>query len=308
MIITVPKSYVVSGLPLRCNKDDFTLTEPATCKSVLSVQFLSSYRLICIHQSRILSFRSFPVFLLPDLPSSVTALSFLLSSWVTAWLTFVTYKSVVYVQFLSSYCLTHVYYLQLLRFIQFLSSYCLTYFRHLQLCHFCSFSELVLPKFLTYNSVVSILFLSSYCLMRFRELQFSCLCPVPDFLPPGSLPSVNLCCYPTFSAFLLPGLYPSFSALLFPFISYVPTAWLTSVTCESLASASLPAFLPHSRLRHLITALLPPGSRLSLERRYYPSYSKHTCLFVALFVVDRGLMCNKLQYFIWLIHHTCIIV
>ena len=42
MIITVPKSYVVSGLPLWCNKDDFTLTEPSTC------------------------YRTFPLFLPPD--------------------------------------------------------------------------------------------------------------------------------------------------------------------------------------------------------------------------------------------------
>lgn len=31
MIITVPKSYVVSGLPLWRNKDDFTPSEPANC-------------------------------------------------------------------------------------------------------------------------------------------------------------------------------------------------------------------------------------------------------------------------------------
>lgn len=57
MIITVPKSYVVSGLPLWCNKDDFTLTEPATCFRTFP-GFLQ--------RAQLLRFLSFPVFLPPD--------------------------------------------------------------------------------------------------------------------------------------------------------------------------------------------------------------------------------------------------
>ena len=62
IIITVPKSYVVSGLPLWCNKDDFTLTEPATCFRT----FPGSYRLTRVQRAQLLRFRTFPGFLPPD--------------------------------------------------------------------------------------------------------------------------------------------------------------------------------------------------------------------------------------------------
>lgn len=96
IIITVPKSYVVSGLPLWCNKDDFTLTEPATC------------------------FRTFPGFLPPDSRPTGTAPSFPAISRVpTASLASTWRGSFLSIQFLGSCFLTTTLQLQL---------YCFCYF------------------------------------------------------------------------------------------------------------------------------------------------------------------------------------
>lgn len=97
MIITVPKSYVVSGLPLWCNKDDFTLTEPATC------------------------FRTFPGFLPPDSRPTGTAPTLPAISRVpTAWLASTRRGSFLSVQSLGSCFLTTTLQLQLSCFCCFL--------------------------------------------------------------------------------------------------------------------------------------------------------------------------------------------
>jgi hypothetical protein len=97
IIITVPKSYVVSGLPLWCNKDDFTLTEPATC------------------------FRTFPGFLPPDSRPTGTAPSFPSISRVpTAWPASTRRGSFLSVQSLGSCFQTITLQLQLSCFCCFL--------------------------------------------------------------------------------------------------------------------------------------------------------------------------------------------
>ena len=146
MIITVPKSYVVSGLPLWCNKDDFTLTEPATC------------------------FRPVHGFLQPDSRPPDTASSFPAISRVpTAWLWSTGHSSFVSGHFPGSYRLARIHQARLLCFC------CCVLPPGLRLSHFSCFRSV--SGFLTPEwrpSVVPVLFTFS--------LRFYCLAFVRIFL------------------------------------------------------------------------------------------------------------------------------
>ena len=184
MIITVPKSYVVSGLPLWCNKDDFTLTEPATCfrpvhgflqpdsrppdtassfpaisrvptawlwstghSSFVSGHFPGSYRLARIHQARLLCFCSVPWFLLPDDGSSTTTVLFLLLCF-TAWIAPITFLLFPFSFWIFNSWMASI------------SCTCLVYF----------FPAFLLPGLCPYFSLASIRFLPNYLVAFVRNL------------------------------------------------------------------------------------------------------------------------------------------